>query len=95
MMRQPDKHRCPPPVSRPGPDSPCVRGTGKRVCVHVAYVACHEVRTRFTRNIGALRQLKYMNAARVTLDLTRSVSANNSLIAGETRIFGRAIMAST
>ena len=36
MMRQPDKHHCPPPVSRPGPDSPCVRGSGKRVCVQVA-----------------------------------------------------------
>jgi hypothetical protein len=36
MMRQPDKHHCPPPVSRLGPDSPCVRGSGKRVCVQVA-----------------------------------------------------------
>lgn len=36
MIRQPEKHHCPPPVSRPGPDSPCVRGSGKRVCVQVA-----------------------------------------------------------
>jgi hypothetical protein len=36
MMRQPDQHHCPPPVSRLGPDSRCVRGSGKRVCVQVA-----------------------------------------------------------
>jgi hypothetical protein len=35
MMRQPDKHHWPPPVSHPGPDSPCVRGSRKRVCVQV------------------------------------------------------------
>src|SRR5580704_8452326 len=36
MMRQPDKHHCPPPVSGSGPESPCVRGSGKRVCVQVS-----------------------------------------------------------
>lgn len=35
MMRQADKYHCAPPVSRPDPDSLCVRGSGERVCMQV------------------------------------------------------------
>lgn len=35
MMRQADKYHCAPPVSRPDPDSLCVRGSGERVYMQV------------------------------------------------------------
>jgi len=36
MTQQHDRHRCPPPVSRPGAKSLCVRASANRACAQVA-----------------------------------------------------------